>query len=172
MKVTYLGNKKNMISYGVEFDGNNPVDVPEENKHAIEKFKGNRFFHVDCKGNHAAPGYYVYPVKKVMTGLRPTTVKENVKLKAFNSLKDAEIWVKTNGKLDVTHIIRPSDEDILPVPEASGVNKDVDTFGVFKLKGDGKPYSRPAKTFESKKAATTWMEAENLNQDEYIIMGK
>jgi hypothetical protein len=50
MEVTYLGNVKNMISYGYDFSSG-PVDVPESDKFAIRKYLGNRHFYCDHVDN-------------------------------------------------------------------------------------------------------------------------
>jgi hypothetical protein len=62
MEVTYLGNAKNMISYGYDFsDG--PVDVPETDTFAIKKYLGNRHFYCDHVDNFGlAPSAKVAPI--------------------------------------------------------------------------------------------------------------
>lgn len=46
------------------------------------------------------------------------------------------------------------------------------SFGVFKLKGDGDPYARPEKTFDSKELAQAWLMDQGLDPDAYLVMVK
>jgi len=171
MNVTYLGNKKDMVAFGVDFSKKKTHDLPEDHP-AIDKFKGNRFFHCDGPGNIKAPKFYVHPIKKLPSMKKIIRVKENTKLKGFDSEEDAEKWINTHGKLGVTHYVKESDEDIMKTDGLVSKKQTVKAAGVFKLKNDGAAYKKPEKVFEGENChedAKAYFAENELNGKEFII---
>jgi hypothetical protein len=172
MKVTYLGDRKDIMAFGFHFPQNKAVDIPDEEGKIIKKLEGNRFFHVASKDNYCAPDFYVREMKKVMTGGQAATIKENINLQGFATEKEAKSWIESHGKLDVTHYIAPSDENISKMPGKTTEKDSVSVFGVFKLKVDGEPSLKPVKIFDNKEDAEEWMEETGKTFEDHVILGK
>lgn len=77
--------------------------------------------------------------------------------------------------IDVAHkvveIIKPEPDKTEPEekPEPEEPKK-TGKFGLFKVKGDGEPYSRPERTFESMEECTNFMDENGISSEERIIL--
>ena len=118
MKVTYLGDKEHMFLNGYDFSENKTIDVPDSDKFAINKFKGNMYFHCDCDDNFEAPEFYVYEIKTLNPGSEDGKRKalrriENVRVFGCQTEKEAKDFIKMKfGKVGESHIIKKSEEKI------------------------------------------------------------
>ena len=198
MKVTYLGNKSEMFANGYDFSEDRTIDIKgdtKEEKHALQKFLNNRYFHVDHPENVEAPKFYVYRIisitKGTLDGAKTIRRRENVKVFGGMTEKECENWIKKEyGTLNKTHYIMSNNEGIqdcshLYTGKDKVTGKDAKEQGpgttkcaVFKKKSDGEPYSRPAKVFEGdseeelKEQAEKWIIDEELTRDDYLVMVK
>ena len=161
MKVTYLGKKDSMVAHGYDFSDRQVVDVPETDKRSTKKFLGNRFFQCEHKDNFVAPKYYAHEIQNIrlpnddLGNPRYRKIRTGIKGMGFPSMDAAEKWVQMNGRLEQTHYIKKSNDGILfPIEEPAIL------AGVFRLKGNGEPKSKPEQTFEgpdAKEQAENWM---------------
>lgn len=193
MKVTYLGMKPDMRAHGYDFSNGKTANVPETDTNAVKKFLGNRFFHCDHPDNYSAPQYYVYNIENIRLpndsggNARFKRQRGSQKQKGFDTMQQAEAWVAMNGTLNETHYIKKSDEGIrpgpVPTPAATlgdlsvveGVQEHSLSLAIFRKKENGKPYSKPDKTFKGtseadlKETAFAWMKDEGIDPDERIL---
>ena len=172
MKVTYLGSKKDIMAFGFYFPQNKAVDIPDDESKIIKKLEGNRFFRVESENNYCAPDFYVREIKKIMTGGQAATIKENINLQGFATEKEANAWIESHGKLNITHYVAPSDEKIMKMPKCEPGKESASVFGVFKLKNDGEPSLKPVKIFDSKEEAEEWMDKTGKTFEDHVILGK
>ena len=160
------------MAFGFYFPQNKAVDIPDKESKIIKKLEGNRFFYVESENNYCAPDFYVREIKKVMTGGQAATIKENINLQGFATEKEAKAWIESHGKIDVTHYIAPSDENISKMSSNAAEKDSASVFGVFKLKVDGEPSLKPIKTFDSKEDAEEWMDETGKTFEDHVILGK
>jgi len=177
MKVTYLGDKVGMCSYGYDFSKGS-CEIPESDSHAINKFKGNRYFHCDSTGNYEAPKFYVHLLRNIRLSndasgnARFKKIQGTRKQKGFATEKEAKIWIKTEGgTLGKTHIIKLSDESISDSASLYSGN-DALSFGIFRLKTDGEPRNKPDKMFSTKEEAEKYILEKEYNPEERVILEK
>lgn len=107
VKVTYVGERKQMILYGIVFENGKAVMIDPDmfcdqtrKIKALPKFIGNPDFKVDHPDNYGGYTHAVRPNKIIHIGGKKTkVVKENVNV--FGGTEDeCKNWIAAHGNLE------------------------------------------------------------------------